>query len=128
MKVEKVGHIDIYVKDLDKAIEFFTKFLGAKFPEPRALAQNDYRVTVTEPLGIALVAPVMADGPVAKTIALKGEGVALVQLRVPNVDEAVDEAKSMGVRSIRVLQGAGRKTALLHPKDTYGVIFELIQS
>ena len=119
MKVTKFGRVDIYVKDMDKAIEFFTKFLGVKFPEPRTLEQDDAKITATYPLGIGLLAPLIPDGPTAKYIERRGEGALLIQLRVPNVEEAMAEANSMGVRRIG-------KTPRLHPKDTYGVIFELL--
>jgi methylmalonyl-CoA/ethylmalonyl-CoA epimerase len=70
------------------------------------------------------------DGPIAKYLEKKGEGIQHVAFRVENIEEALDELKQMGVKLIdqkpRIGAG-GAKIAFLHPKSTNGVLVELCQ-
>ena len=95
MKVEEIDHIAIFVRDLDKASKFFADLLDAEFSEPQVIGEYSFRQTV-EPLGIELVESTSPDGPVAKTIERKGEGVALIGFKVPNLEEAIAEMNTVG--------------------------------
>ena len=127
MKVEKIDHIAISVSDLDKAMKFFSDLLGTEFSKPRVLEAADAKQTL-DPLGIELVAPLTPNGSVAKTIERKGEGLSLLSLKVENLDEAIAEMQSKGVRLVQIIQGhPRRRAAIFHPKDVFGVMIELIE-
>jgi methylmalonyl-CoA/ethylmalonyl-CoA epimerase len=126
MKVEKIDHIAIFVKDLEKATKFFTDVLGTEFTEPTEVEQFGF-INTFEPLGVELVQPVSADSGIAKTIERKGEGVALIGLKVPNIDEAIAEAQSLGLKLISKRETGHLKTAQFHPKDSFGVFIELLE-
>ena len=70
------------------------------------------------------------DGPVAKFLAKKGEGIHHIAFRVENIEAALEELKEKGVRLIdeKPRKGAGgKKIAFLHPKATNGVLVELCE-
>jgi methylmalonyl-CoA/ethylmalonyl-CoA epimerase len=70
------------------------------------------------------------DGPVAKYIDAKGEGVQHIAFRVENIEEALAELKAKGVRLIdeKPRKGAGgAKIAFIHPKETNGVLVEICE-
>ena len=70
------------------------------------------------------------DGPVAKFLEKKGQGVHHVAFRVENIEEALAELKEKGIRLIdeKPRKGAGgAKIAFLHPKATNGVLVELCE-
>jgi methylmalonyl-CoA/ethylmalonyl-CoA epimerase len=70
------------------------------------------------------------DGPVAKFIEAKGEGIQHIAYRVENIDEALAELKAKGVRLIdeKPRKGAGGALiAFIHPKETNGVLVEICQ-
>ena len=70
------------------------------------------------------------DGPVAKYIEKKGQGIQHIAFRVENIDEALKELKEKGIRLIdeKPRKGAGgAQIAFLHPKATGGVLVELCQ-
>ena len=70
------------------------------------------------------------EGPVAKYINARGEGVQHVAFRVENIDEALAELKEKGVRLIdqEARRGAGgARIAFIHPKETNGVLVELCE-
>jgi methylmalonyl-CoA epimerase len=122
MKIEKLDHVTIMVKDLDKACKIYGDVFSTVFSEPKENKEADIRMSIS-PLGIALAAPLTPDGPVAKSLEQRGEGVGSVVMKVKNVTEASNQMKSKGIRQI----GGSEKVARFHPKDLNGVLFELIQ-
>jgi len=126
MKVEKIDHVAINVKDLKKAAQFFADLLGTEFSSSAVFKELDL-VSLVDPLGIELIEPLTADGPTAKAIEQRGEGVSLLSFKVSNVDEAMAEMKARGIRLVNMIDRPKMKAAIYHPKDTFGVMIELIE-
>jgi methylmalonyl-CoA/ethylmalonyl-CoA epimerase len=79
---------------------------------------------------VELLEATSPDGPVAKFIEKKGEGVHHIAFRVDDIDAALEELKAQGVQLIDQTprQGAGgARIAFLHPKSTHGVLVELCE-
>jgi methylmalonyl-CoA/ethylmalonyl-CoA epimerase len=126
MKVEKIDHIAVNVTDLAKAEKFFADLLGTEFSSPAVFKEMDLRSSV-DPMGIELVEPLTPDGPTARAIEQRGEGVSLLSLKVFNLQEAMAEMKSRGIRLVGRIDRPKMKAAIFHPKDTYGMMIELIE-
>lgn len=126
MKVEKIDHIAINVRNLEKATIFFANLLGTTFSKPAEFEEIDIRSSM-DPLGIELVEPLAPDGVTAKTIERRGEGLSLLSLKVPNLEEAISEMESRGIRPVARMERGKMKIAIFHPNDTYGVMIELIE-
>ena len=126
MKVEKIDHIAINVKDLAKAEKLFGDLFGMKFSKPAVFKEIDLRSSV-DPLGIELVEPLTPDGPTAKAIESRGEGVSLISFKVSGLQDAVAAMESRGVRLVARFDRPKMKVAIFHPKDTYGVMIELVE-
>ena len=93
MKVEKIDHIHIYVSDLGRAITFFSKLLGTKFSD--IITDEEWKFeSVLEPLGIELIQPTSPDSVVAKAIERRGEGLAAISFKVPDVEQATAELEA----------------------------------
>ncbi|MBW1977774.1 MAG: methylmalonyl-CoA epimerase [Deltaproteobacteria bacterium] len=70
------------------------------------------------------------DGPVAKYIESRGEGIQHIAFRVENIEEALEELKRKGVRLIdqKPRNGAGgARIAFIHPRETNGVLVEICE-
>ena len=71
-----------------------------------------------------------ADGPIARYLEKKGEGIQHVAFRVEDIEAALNELKQKDIRLIdekpRIGAG-GAKIAFLHPKSTNGVLVELCE-
>lgn len=71
------------------------------------------------------------EGPIGMFLEKNGQGIHHIAFAVDNVDEALTEVKSKG---IRLIDKEGRKGAegltigFLHPKSTFGVLTELCSS
>ena len=126
MKIEKIDHVAIRVKDLAKARKFFSEAFEMDF---RALGNNrelDIQ-SIMDTNGIELIQPLLPGGPNSRLIAKYGEGLTLLSLKVSNLDHAVDEIQKRGVRITARVQSGDMRMAILHPKDTFGVQIELIE-
>lgn len=127
-KAERIDHIAIFVKDLDKAMQLFGEALGIEFPEPWENKNFDIKETIGPlPLCINLCTPLTPDGEAAKLIEHKGEGVSMISIKVPNLEEAVAAMKARGVRQIGNEKIGDAEMVTFHPKDTFGVMIEFTQ-
>lgn len=130
MKVLKVDHIGIAVKNLDESLKFYTEVLGLKCEGTEVVEEQKVRVAFL-PCGdseLELLESTSPDGPIARFIEKNGEGIQHIALRVENIESALEYLKEQGVRLIdeKPRYGAGgAKIAFLHPKTTKGVLLEL---
>jgi len=132
MKILKIDHLGIAVKSMDKGKAFWTDVLGLSFEGTEVVAPQKV-TTGFFPVGeseVELLESTAPDGPVARYIEKKGEGIQHVAFRVENIEAALAELKEKGVPLIdeQPRTGAGgAKIAFLHPKATGGVLVELCE-
>lgn len=132
MKVLKVDHIGIAVKNLDETLKFYTDALGLEVEGTETVEEQKVKVAFL-PVGdteVELLESTSPDGPIAKFIEKKGEGIQHIAFKVENIEEAIKHMKEKGFRMIdeKPRYGAGgAKIAFCHPKSTYGVLLELCQ-
>ena len=132
MKVKHIDHIGIAVNGIETAGKFYTDILGLKIAEVENVADQKVNVAfipITDS-EVELLESTDPDGPVAKYIQARGEGVQHVAFRVENIEEALAELKEKGVRLIdqEPRNGAGgARIAFIHPKETNGVLVELCE-
>lgn len=132
MKVTRVDHIGIAVKDLDEMVKWYEETLGVKAHGTEVVDEQKVKVAFL-PIGeseLELLESTSDDGPVAKFIEKNGEGVQHIALRVDNIEETLAELKAKEVRLIDQTPryGAGNASiAFVHPKATHGVLLELCE-
>ena len=126
MKVEKIDHLGIMVKNVKEAQKFFADLFGMKFASLGRIEEMDAK-SMIEPLGIEIFEPLSPDGASASTLKKRGEGLWLLSLKVTNLDEAMAEMDSKGIRLVRQMKTGRARMAIYHPKDIYGVMIELIE-
>lgn len=132
MKLLKIDHLGIAVNSIEDGKNFWTDALGLSF-EGTETVEEQKVTTAFLPVGeseVELLESTADDGPIAKYIEKKGEGIQHVAFRVENIDEALAELKEKGIRLIdeQPRKGAGgARIAFLHPKATSGVLVELCE-
>jgi len=130
MKITKLDHIGIAVKNMEEALAFYRDTLGISSAGTEVIEDQKVKVAFL-PLGdteLELLESTAPDGPVAKFIEKRGEGIQHVALRVESIEEALKELKEKDVKLIdqEPRYGAGNaKIAFLHPKATGGILLEL---
>jgi methylmalonyl-CoA/ethylmalonyl-CoA epimerase len=132
MKVLQIDHLGIAVGSIGEGKKLWTDVLGLAFAGSETVAEQKV-TTGFFPVGeseIELLESTAPDGPVAKFIEKRGEGIQHVAFRVENIEDALEELKSKGIKLIdekpRIGAG-GARIAFLHPKSTNGILVELCE-
>lgn len=132
MKILKIDHIGVAVNAIDESKNFWSDILGLDITGTETVEEQ--RVTTAFlPVGdseVELLESTSPDGPVAKYIEKKGQGIQHIAFRVENIDACLAELKEKGIKLIdqEPRKGAGgAKIAFLHPKATHGVLVELCE-
>ncbi len=132
MKIKHIDHIGIAVKNIEQAGTFYRDILGLEIEGIENVADQKVNVAflpITDS-ELELLESTDPSGPVAKYIGTKGEGIQHIAFRVENIDEALKELRSKGIRLIdeEPRPGAGgARIAFIHPKESNGVLIELCQ-
>ena len=130
MKLNKIDHICIAVKNLEEAKKIWEPVFGKSEPDDAYIDEpekiNVARYMVGE-VGFELMESTTLDGDVAKFIENRGEGVMLISFNVDNTRESMAELKEKDYPFI----GDARpfrdcEFAFVHPKKMNGVLLELI--
>ncbi len=129
MNISHIEHIGIAVRDLGAAIAFYEKTLGLTCYDVEEVPDQKvrtafFRVGATK---FELLASTTADGPVARFIEKRGEGIHHIAFAVDDVKTALADAHAAGVELIDrdPRRGAeGMEIAFLHPRSTFGVLTE----
>jgi methylmalonyl-CoA/ethylmalonyl-CoA epimerase len=132
MKILHIDHIGVAAKEMNGVLAFFTEKLGMTAAGFETVEDQFVRVAFL-PLSegeIEILQSTKPDGPVAKFIEARGEGVQHIAFRVDDLEAALAELKEKGVRLIdeKPRKGAGgARIAFVHPKETHGVLLELCE-
>ncbi|MBT3259674.1 MAG: methylmalonyl-CoA epimerase [Deltaproteobacteria bacterium] len=132
MKIKNIDHIGIAVKSIEQAGKFYTDVLGLDIEDIETVAEQKVNVAfipITDS-EVELLESVAPDGPVAKYIEKRGEGIQHIAFRVDDINQCLAELKEKGVRLIDQTprHGAGgAKIAFIHPKETNGVLVEICE-
>ncbi|HNR04648.1 MAG TPA: methylmalonyl-CoA epimerase [Bacillota bacterium] len=130
--VSKIDHIGIAVSNLDEAVKLYRDVLGLELHGTEVVPEQKVKVAFL-PVGdteVELLESTSAEGPIAKFIEAKGQGIQHIAFRVDDIEAALEEMKAKGMRLIdeKPRYGAGgAKIAFLHPKSTGGVLIELCE-
>jgi len=131
MKPIKINHVAIVVEDIDAALDFWQQAFGLRLDHVEEVPSQKSKVAFL-PLGeseIELVQPTTTDSGLANFLEKRGEGMHHICIEVEDIDAALAELKSKGVRLINEVpeELPGRKMAFIHPKAANGVLVELYQ-
>lgn len=127
---KKIDHIAIAVKNIDLAMQFFREKFGLESTYQITLRGFRAAFLPTGSTPIELLQDVSYGGVITKFIENRGEGIHHISFEVEDIRSALKRLESQGLRSVErePKEGAHNSlTAFLHPKDTYGILIELVE-
>lgn len=132
MKILHIDHVGIAVNQLEPVSRFYSEVLGMPVHDVEEVAEQKVKVAFLpiKDSELELLESTLPDGPIAKFIQNRGEGIQHIAFRVENIEESLSELKQKGIRLIdeKPRFGAGgAKIAFIHPKETFGVLVELCE-
>ena len=129
-----IDHVGVAVPDMDSAIAFYRSTFGLEVVHEETNQDQGVREAMLavgdSPVCIQLLAPLSEASPLAKFLANRGPGVQQLAYRVGDV-RAVSAI--LRERGLRLLYDdphpgtAGSRINFVHPKDTGGVLVELVE-
>lgn len=130
--MDKIEHIGIAVKDLEKSNQLFAVLFGEKHYKTEEVLSEGVKTSFfkTGPNKIELLQATNAESPIAKFIDKKGEGIHHIAFAVNDIVSEIKRLKKEGfiILNETPKKGADNKlVAFLHPKSTNGVLIELCQ-
>ena len=134
IKVLGVDHLNFVVKDLEEGAKFWSDLLGLPLSKIIESPQVDMKYRHTREHGepvkesditpcLTVYEPLTPDGPEARTLAKRGEGVTTISFAVENLQDAIEHFKAQGVEPFI----ASEQSAFFRPRDTHGVRIQLMQ-
>jgi methylmalonyl-CoA/ethylmalonyl-CoA epimerase len=136
--VTAIDHVGIAVPDLDEAIAFYRDVLGLELTHVETNEDQGVREAMLSAPGgsgdagaaVQLLAPLGPDTTIGKFLDRKGPGVQQVAVRVTDIEAASDALRAKGLRVLYEKARPGTAHSLtnfVHPKDTGGVLIELVE-
>ncbi len=130
--MNKIEHIGIAVKDLEKSNALFASLLGKKHYKVEELLSEKVKTSFfkSEDHKIELLQATDTNSTIAKFIDKKGEGIHHIAFAVNDIVAEIKRLKKEGFTVVNEVpkKGADNKlVAFLHPKTTNGVLIELCQ-
>ena len=134
IKVLGIDHINLVVEDVEEGMRFWNDLLGIELKNIEEKPRLDIKSCRTRERGepvkesditpcLVVYEPLTPDGPEARSLAKKGEGVTVVVFAVESIKDAIEHFKARGIVPFL----ASETSALFPPRDTHGVRVMLIE-
>ena len=128
--MKKVDHIGIAVKNLEITLPYYIDTLGLKLLGIEEVSSQKVKVAFIDAgnCKIELLEPIGEEGAIAKFLEKRGEGIHHIAFNVTDIRTRMEELKEKGVQLLQEepKPGAGgAEVAFLHPKFSFGVLYEL---
>jgi methylmalonyl-CoA/ethylmalonyl-CoA epimerase len=134
----RIDHVGIAVHDLEKSVAWYQSnfgltVVGQEINEEQGVHEAMLLVHdgTTGGSHVQLLEPIRDDSPIGKYLAKHPPGLHHIAYGVDDVEAVMAEISGKGIRLIdsSPRHGAmGSSIAFLHPKDTGGVLTELVQA
>ena len=130
--IKGLDHIGIAVKNLDEALEIYEGILGLEVENVCAFQEQKVKIAflMAGETRIELLEPLNNEGPVARFIEKRGEGVHHLAFSVADIEATLKNIKQKGIALVDEtprIGAEGFKIAFLHPRSTKNVLVELCE-
>ena len=131
MKIQKIDHVAIAVKDMDAGIAFYRDVLKLPFSGREVVDSVEVAFFHCGEVEVELVAGVTPEAHVNKHIAKYGEGLYHIAYRVEDIEEALNYCveNDLPVSSpVPQPGGNGSKVGFIKARGVFGVLTELVEN
>lgn len=130
--IKGLDHIGIAVKNLDEALEIYEGILGLEVENVCTFEEQKVKIAflLAGETRIELLEPLNNEGPVARFIEKRGEGMHHLAFSVADIEAALKTIKEKGIALVDEtprIGAEGFKIAFLHPRSTKNVLVELCE-
>ena len=129
--IKKISHIGLAVENLEEASAFFRENFTLSISGQERFGELVFSFIPLEGTDLELLQSTTTDGQIAKFIQKKGQGIHHISFEVDDIQAELDRLKAKGIKLINetpYLNAHKDLVAFIHPKSTFGVLIELIQT
>ncbi len=129
---ERIDHVGVAVEDLDRALELYRDRYGLAEQHRETVEQFGVEAALLE-IGeghVELLEPTSAESAVGRFLKRNGPGMHHVAYQTTDIDATLERVREAGIRLIDTeprIGIRGSRVAFLHPRDTGGVLTELVE-
>jgi methylmalonyl-CoA epimerase len=132
MDIKRIDHVGIAIADVDAAKRLYGDILGLPLTRTEEVTDQGVRTYFYPIAGVKLelLESITPDGPIARFLEKRGAGMQHLAIEVADIEAAIAELKAKGVRMLDETPRKGvenTRIAFVHPKDTLGVLLELVE-
>ncbi|WP_033828632.1 methylmalonyl-CoA epimerase [Bacillus andreraoultii] len=127
-----IDHIGIAVNSIDNALPLYTNIFQMSHVKTEMVESQKVKVAFINANNtkIELLEPISEDSTIQKFLNKKGEGIHHIAFKTEDIYGELENLERTGVQLIdkepRIGAG-GALVAFIHPKGTFGVLYELCQ-
>jgi methylmalonyl-CoA epimerase len=130
--IKRIDHVGIAVNSIEDVIKLYTDGLGLELKDIEIVEDQKVRTAII-PVGeskIELLESTDPEGPIAKHIERRGEGMHHLALEVTNIQQTLETLEKKGIQLIDRKPRKGvedTSIAFLHPKESK-VLIEIVEA
>lgn len=127
-----IDHIAIAVRDLDEAIDWYTRVMGFTVRERRRTEGTKTAmvsaVIDAGPITLVLLQGTTPESQVSRYVESYGPGVQHLAFAVENLQEVADDLRTGGMNfDTNIIDGPGLRQIFTHREPNSGMMFEIIE-
>lgn len=126
----RLHHVGVAVADLDEAVALYENAFGATLSHRAANDELKAAFMRAGDAEVELLQPLRDDTPVGKFLASRGPGLHHIAVAVPDIEQAMADARAQGLELIDQeprIGLHGTRIAFIHPKSVGGVLTEFVE-
>lgn len=130
--IRRLDHVAIAVGSIDDSLKLFEEALGLQMAHTEVEAGQRVIVAFLKAgqTEVELIEPIDQDGPVARFIRKRGEGIHHVCFEVDDLEATLAAVEARGIELVDrqpYVGTGGKKVAFVHPRSTHGVLVEFYE-
>lgn len=126
--INKIDHIGIAVKNIDKSLNFYTTVLQLQVEKIEIVESESVKVAFidVDSVSIELIEPLNKHSPIYLFLTKYGEGVHHIAFHVKNIDEQYNRLRRKNISIINDIKYGARNKHIffVHPHESSGVLYE----
>jgi methylmalonyl-CoA epimerase len=130
--LSRIDHIGVAVEDIDASLALYEQAYAMELVHREVVEEQGVEAVLLD-VGenhVELLRPLGPDTPVGKFLARKGPGMHHVAYQVTDIEAALEQLRSAGLRLIDETPRTGirnSRVAFVHPASTGSVLTEIVQ-
>jgi len=125
-----IGHLGVFVRSIEETVEVVSKFVRLERPAVREVPERGFRIALIHigQVGLELIQDLNPDGPLAKTIAEKGNFIHHFCMLSDSIEDDVGRLVQQGVEMMDPQPKVGlrgKKVAMTTPRALNGIAIEI---